>query len=54
MFYCERCAAKRGWPETLFQSRGSCEICGETAICNSRRSKDLPIPIPNEDEPECR
>jgi hypothetical protein len=54
MFYCDKCAAKRGWPfKTMFRSRGTCEICGKTTVCNDMRSKDLPLPIPNEDEPEC-
>ncbi len=54
MFYCTNCAGKRGWPETLFKSHGTCEVCGKTRTCNERKSKDLPRPIPNADEPECR
>lgn len=44
MFYCEPCAEWTGWPETVSRSRGRCEVCGEAAVCNDRKSSDLPRP----------
>ena len=46
MFYCDECAKKKGWPETLFKSAGVCEVCGRVKVCNNRKSSDLPRPIP--------
>ena len=55
MFYCDHCAAQKGWPfPTLMRSAGSCEICKKHAPCNDLASKDLPRAIPNEDEEECK
>jgi len=34
MFYCNDCAEKNGYPETLSKSFGKCEICGNNASCN--------------------
>lgn len=42
MFYCDECAKKKGWPESMFRSRGPCEVCGETKVCSSRKSSLLP------------
>lgn len=42
MFYCQACAKKKSWPESLCQSQGPCEVCGKTALCNDVPSKDLP------------
>ena len=54
MFYCDDCAAQKGWPfPTFVTSIGTCEVCNKPAECNDLASKDLPLPIPNEDEPEC-
>ncbi len=44
MFYCNKCAEKLGYPETIFKSVGNCEICGSRAECNDRPSSSLPIP----------
>ena len=44
MFYCDACAKEKRYPETLFKSRGNCEICGKTTICNEKSSKYLPYP----------
>jgi hypothetical protein len=37
MFYCDECAEKRQWPNTMSKSKGRCEMCGKEAVCN-----DLP------------
>ena len=42
MFYCNKCAKKRNWQETAFKSKGRCEICKQVAICNERKSSELP------------
>ncbi len=43
MFYCDKCADKKGWPkDTLMKSSGSCEICNKRAVCNDLPSKYLP------------
>ncbi len=34
MFYCDKCAKDRNYPNTLFKSYGKCELCGETNVCN--------------------
>lgn len=34
MFYCDPCARRRLWPETLTRSYGACEECGNRAACN--------------------
>ena len=54
MFYCMACKDKKGWPEALFKSYGTCEVCGKTSTCNEMKSKNLLRPIPNEDEEECK
>ncbi len=46
MFYCDNCANKYEYPETLSKSYGSCEVCREQAICNDRPSRLLPMPKP--------
>lgn len=47
MFYCNTCGGEKKWPiDTLFKSRGTCEICGEVADCNDVPSKYLPVPTP--------
>lgn len=50
MFYCDPCGKKKGWPlggALHARSKGPCEVCGETAMCNSVPSKDLPLPKQN-------
>ena len=44
MFYCNKCADKRKWPRSWFNSYGRCEMCGEMQECNDVPAKDLPIP----------
>ena len=44
MFYCNKCANENGYPITMFRSRGTCEVCKETADCNEMPSKDLLLP----------
>lgn len=41
MFYCDECAEKNGWPNTLFKSIGPCELCGKRTLCNERKSSEL-------------
>lgn len=49
MFYCEKCRKHRHYPESLFKSYGSCELCGKTAICHDVKSSLLPMPPVYED-----
>ena len=43
MFYCDECAKKNGWPESIRQSFGICEACGEgPSRCNDTPSSRLP------------
>lgn len=44
MFYCDPCAKKYEWPETLTISYGPCEMCDKTAACNEMPSRLLPEP----------
>lgn len=44
MFYCEKCAKKNEWPETVFKSYGKCECCDKVAECNDMPSRYLPNP----------
>jgi len=44
MFYCDPCAQKYKYPETIMRSYGQCEICDTTTVCNSRASALLPKP----------
>jgi len=44
MFFCEACRVKRGWPESLARSHGSCEVCGKHAACYDVPSSALPPP----------
>ena len=44
MFYCNDCAKKYEYPETLFKSVGKCECCGEKKVCNEMKSSELPKP----------
>lgn len=44
MFYCNACATKYEYPETLFKSVGICECCGKEAVCNDMKSSLLPPP----------
>ena len=42
MFYCNECAKKYGYPETMFKSQGPCECCQEVKVCNDTPSRFLP------------
>jgi hypothetical protein len=44
MFYCDRCAKRKCWPNSLFKSYGKCEICRRLASCNDTPSSYLPEP----------
>lgn len=44
MFYCNPCAEKYEYPETIFKSEGRCECCGNSATCNETKSSNLPLP----------
>jgi hypothetical protein len=44
MFYCNNCAEKNGYPESIGKSLGMCECCGKVAECNDRPSSSLPEP----------
>lgn len=43
MFYCDPCRIDRNWPESFFQSRGPCEICGTYDYCHEVASSKLPL-----------
>lgn len=50
MFYCDECAARKGWPTTILStSYGPCEVCQKRRECNDVPSKYLPIPRPEPD-----
>jgi hypothetical protein len=44
MFFCEACRRKNNWPDSIFRSRGKCEVCGNVANCSDVPSKYLPLP----------
>ena len=44
MFYCEKCRERNGWPSTLSQSVGTCEVCGYKAECHDMPARLLPKP----------
>lgn len=45
MFYCDPCADKHNWPQTMFKSLGTCEMCGaKQQVCNDTPSSRLPLP----------
>lgn len=44
MFYCDTCRKKHEWPTSMSKSRGSCEVCGENAVCNDLPSSRLLMP----------
>lgn len=44
MFYCPGCAKRNRWPESMSQSEGPCEVCGQTAVCYDTPSRLLPLP----------
>lgn len=47
MFYCDPCAEKLGWPDSIGKSHGPCEICGKVTTCNDRPCSTLPEPNAN-------
>lgn len=42
MYYCDTCKAKNKWPLAIVRSRGTCECCGVTAMCNDIPASELP------------
>ena len=42
MFYCNDCAKKYGYPESMVRSYGPCEMCGKTKECNDVPCSALP------------
>ena len=44
MFFCDLCANKNKWPDSIMKSEGPCEMCGKRALCNDVPSKYLPSP----------
>lgn len=52
MFYCNVCAEKNKWPQSISKSQGKCECCGAVALCNDVKSADLPTPPPDLINPE--
>lgn len=45
MFYCEPCRVQEGWPLTLgVKSHGTCEVCGNVAVCHDVQSALLSDP----------
>lgn len=44
MFYCNDCADKYEYPQTIFKSNGYCECCDTKKECNDMPSSKLPPP----------
>lgn len=44
MFFCESCATRNDWPQSIFKSYGACEICDTVTECNDDPSRYLPTP----------
>jgi len=44
MFYCDECAEKNGYPQSIIRSIGPCELCGRIADCSDMPSSSLPKP----------
>lgn len=42
MFYCDSCRKAKGWPESIAQSFGACELCGNGRYCHDVPSSILP------------
>jgi hypothetical protein len=42
MFYCDDCAEKNGYPQSIIRSVGPCECCGKVAVCSDMPSSNLP------------
>ncbi len=42
MFYCDACAKRNGWLDSLVKFEGRCEICGTIATWNDTPSGSLP------------
>ena len=42
MFYCNDCAEKNNYPESMSKSHGKCELCGKSRICNNVKNSILP------------
>lgn len=41
MFFCDSCATRNGWPQSLFASYGKYEECGGIRECSDVPSKYL-------------
>lgn len=44
MFYCDDCAEKNGYPQSIIRSVGPCEVCGKVDVCSDMPSSNLPKP----------
>jgi hypothetical protein len=44
MFYCDECAEKNGYPQSIIRSKGPCELCDRVANCSDMPSSSLPKP----------
>jgi len=47
MFYCNKCAIEKRYPQSIGKSHEKCEICGNQELCNDVPSKYLSIPEKN-------
>ena len=52
MFYCEKCRAANGWPDSYGISKGPCEMCGRVVYCYDVPSSQLPKPSPTPESPQ--
>lgn len=50
MFYCDKCAEERDYPESFSKSVGRCELCNEKSVCNDVPSSRLPLPKEKEEK----
>jgi hypothetical protein len=41
MFYCDECAEKNGYPQSIIRSHGPCECCGKIRDCSDVPSSNL-------------
>jgi hypothetical protein len=45
MFFCDSCAEKNGWWQSLGRSYGPCEVCGVKRLCNDVPSSLMPAEV---------
>lgn len=45
MFYCNKCAATKGYPITKDRSYGQCDVCGDLVECNDRPDLQIKRPV---------